>query len=277
MTLVVTGTLSTISVGLIKLFHFHIGSFEPVLLSLSFLGSLGLSFWALFYRWASIVLEDNPVLWLIKFLTIPRILILAYWALMLVLGAFGIGKLLNTGPGKKRRNAKDAGGEKNRVINMRRKYFHFLAIVMFAPNQMMHLSFTIAFSLFILLEFIRILNIIYLGSYWIEMLFKGFIDPKDEGILVVSHVYLLFGCASSVWLANEFRDNFAGLAGVLILGVGDSTASIVGKMFGRFKWHSLTNKTIEGTIAFFGAVLMAMFVIETASRASFQIEVNILK
>ena len=41
----------------------------------------------------------------------------------------------------------------------------------------------------------------------------------------------------------------AGLVGVILLGVGDTVASVVGKSIGRLKW-SQSNKTIEGTVAF---------------------------
>ena len=41
----------------------------------------------------------------------------------------------------------------------------------------------------------------------------------------------------------------AGLLGVVLLGVGDTVASVVGKSFGYLKWGP-TNKTIEGTFAF---------------------------
>jgi dolichol kinase len=41
----------------------------------------------------------------------------------------------------------------------------------------------------------------------------------------------------------------ADLEGTLILGVGDSLASIVGSKFGTMKWHTDTKKSVQGTTA----------------------------
>lgn len=75
-----------------------------------------------------------------------------------------------------------------------------------------------------------------------------FIDEKDSGAAILSHFYLLTGSMMCLWMENgRIADN---LSGVLVLGVGDAMASIVGKKIGKRKWTNLSNKSIEGTIGF---------------------------
>ncbi|OAV97864.1 hypothetical protein PTTG_07309 [Puccinia triticina 1-1 BBBD Race 1] len=45
------------------------------------------------------------------------------------------------------------------------------------------------------------------------------------------------------------------LIGVIVLGVGDSCASIVGKRVGRVKWSAGSSKTVEGSLAFVASVV----------------------
>ncbi|KAI9608030.1 hypothetical protein H4Q26_005483 [Puccinia striiformis f. sp. tritici PST-130] len=45
------------------------------------------------------------------------------------------------------------------------------------------------------------------------------------------------------------------LIGVIILGVGDTCASVIGKRFGKIKWNSGSSKTVEGSLAFVGSVI----------------------
>ncbi|KAA1070312.1 hypothetical protein PGT21_007863 [Puccinia graminis f. sp. tritici] len=46
------------------------------------------------------------------------------------------------------------------------------------------------------------------------------------------------------------------LIGVIILGVGDSCASVVGKRFGKIRWNVGSSKTVEGSVAFVGSVIV---------------------
>ncbi|KNE98632.1 hypothetical protein PSTG_08183 [Puccinia striiformis f. sp. tritici PST-78] len=46
------------------------------------------------------------------------------------------------------------------------------------------------------------------------------------------------------------------LIGVIILGVGDTCASVIGKRFGKIKWNSGSSKTVEGSLAFVGSVIV---------------------
>ena len=49
--------------------------------------------------------------------------------------------------------------------------------------------------------------------------------------------------------------------GILVLGVGDALASIVGKRFGRHRWTATTPKTIEGSLTFAVSVAACAWVL----------------
>lgn len=49
--------------------------------------------------------------------------------------------------------------------------------------------------------------------------------------------------------------------GILVLGVGDALASIVGKRIGRHKWSASSSKTIEGSVAFAVSVIACAWIL----------------
>ncbi|KAG0210202.1 hypothetical protein BGX28_009507 [Mortierella sp. GBA30] len=143
-------------------------------------------------------------------------------------------------------------------LNNRRKYYHALAVLMFVPGYLadepfMHIAFSVALAALIFLEYIRYFAVAPLGKE-IHLFLVGFLDERDGGPIILSHLYLLMGCATPVWLAEQHV--LAGLSGIFALGVGDAMASIIGKRFGRHRWPG-TVKTVEGTIAFVASVMVA--------------------
>lgn len=112
---------------------------------------------------------------------------------------------------------------------------------------MTHLAASIAFGIFIFIEYMRYFAL-YPLSAKIHVFMSEFIDEKDSGAAILSHFYLLTGSMMCLWMENgRTVDN---LSGVLVLGVGDAMASIVGKKCGKHRWTSLSNKSIEGTLGF---------------------------
>ena len=109
---------------------------------------------------------------------------------------------------------------KKRVI-IARKYFHLVAILLFAPvtwfdPDMMSLSYAIGISLLIVIEMVRGCMV---SDYDIKGTFNGtdsssswngfymaFLDEKDssaaEGGLAVTHIALIVGCAFSLWVSQ---------------------------------------------------------------------------
>lgn len=117
----------------------------------------------------------------------------------------------------------------------------------------MHIAFSVGLAALIFLEYIRYFAVVPFGKE-IHLFLVGFLDARDGGPIILSHLYLLMGCAAPVWLAEQHI--LAGLSGIFALGVGDAMASIVGKRFGRHRWPG-TVKTVEGTIAFVVSVMLA--------------------
>ncbi|KAG0050732.1 hypothetical protein BGZ83_004479 [Gryganskiella cystojenkinii] len=143
-------------------------------------------------------------------------------------------------------------------LNNRRKYYHALAVLMFVPGYLtdepfMHIAFSVGLAALIFLEYVRYFAVVPFGKE-IHLFLVGFLDGRDGGPIILSHLYLLMGCATPVWLAEHHI--LAGLSGIFSLGVGDAMASIIGKRFGRRRWPG-TIKTVEGTIAFVVSVMFA--------------------
>ncbi|KAK8869508.1 hypothetical protein IAR55_000073 [Kwoniella newhampshirensis] len=143
-------------------------------------------------------------------------------------------------------------------VNARRKSFHALAVIMFIPGiafdpAFTHLSFSVAFAAFNLAEYIRYFALWPFGVS-VHLFLNEFLDHKDSGTAILSHFYLLAGCASPLWL--EGPSEILSYFGVLSLGVGDALASIVGRKIGRIRWSTSSGKTVEGSLAFLASMLL---------------------
>ncbi|KAF9000613.1 hypothetical protein BDQ17DRAFT_1426959 [Cyathus striatus] len=154
-------------------------------------------------------------------------------------------------------------------LNARRKFFHGLAVIMFIPGiavdpAFTHLSFSVAFSLFIFAEYVRYFAIYPFGAS-VHIFMNEFLDHKDSGTAILSHFYLLTGCAGSVWL--EGHSKILQFTGTLCLGIGDAVASIVGRRIGKHRWSPSTSKTIEGSLAFVLSVVSCAWVIRLLGYA----------
>lgn len=71
----------------------------------------------------------------------------------------------------------------------------------------MHLAFSLAFSVFIFAEYIRYYALLPFGAAF-HVFLSEFTDHKDSGPVILSHFYLLTGCAGTVWiegLRNTWR------------------------------------------------------------------------
>ena len=150
-----------------------------------------------------------------------------------------------------------------------RKAFHVAAVAMFLPGIALDLRFlSLALAgatlLLLVLDGLRAVRAPGVGQA-LHTYMVQFTDERDEGVLILTHVYLLLGCAMPVWLAvlGETADEeLAGrstllfaLGGVLTVGIGDTAAAVVGRMAGRLPWPG-SRKTVEGSAA--GALSMLL-------------------
>lgn len=91
-------------------------------------------------------------------------------------------------------------------LNKKRKLFHALAVIMFVPGVLFEMSFLqlafgVALSGFIYLEYLRYFAVWPWGKS-LHVFLTEFIDNRDLGPVILSHIYLLLGCASPVWLGR---------------------------------------------------------------------------
>lgn len=88
-----------------------------------------------------------------------------------------------------------------------------------------------------------------------------FLDDKDVGKrFILSHLYLLFGCAFPIFMASENDSEFILSSGIIILGVGDSVSALFGSVYGKTKWCDMTKKTIEGSLFAFSAMCLVLLI-----------------
>ena len=108
-----------------------------------------------------------------------------------------------------------------------RKYFHALTLIMFLPSLLFAHRFTVialsvGFALLVGLEYVRY------GCFWpfgsnLDHYMKLFVDDRDEGPLILTHIYLLLGSAVTIWLdMNSKFGTLARFSGLVIISVGDS-------------------------------------------------------
>ncbi|CAD5117881.1 DgyrCDS6625 [Dimorphilus gyrociliatus] len=102
---------------------------------------------------------------------------------------------------------------------------------------------------FLIIESVRSLKIQPFGS-WLREYLEIFIDEKDQGNIILTHIYLLVGFTCPLWLYGSSFEKIppAVLSGVLSLGIGDTAAAVVGSKYGVRKWPG-SNKSLEGTTA----------------------------
>ncbi|XP_046357154.2 dolichol kinase-like isoform X2 [Haliotis rufescens] len=122
-----------------------------------------------------------------------------------------------------------------------RKSFHLVIVAVYIPGllvdaEFLHLASVCAGAFLLLLEVI-------------DSSFKMFVDDKDEGPVILTHIYLLVGLSLPLWISSIRPVNGALLpmySGVISLGVGDTAASVGGVLLGQHKWPE-SNKSLEGT------------------------------
>ena len=195
-----------------------------------------------------------------------RLMLMGYFLLIL---AMGIGTVIRLS---------------NRVeVDTRRKVFHGMMVVMFLPATFIDPTFA-AFSMALVLAVFLLLDVFRASqlppvSKPLASFLSPYIDGRDlRGPVVVSHIFLLIGCAVPLWLSLAGIDRtgqgcWAGwdvlprdvgmVGGVICVGMGDAAASLVGRRFGRRKWPWSGGKSLEGSIAFTVAVMSGLGIART--------------
>ncbi|CAM9837743.1 unnamed protein product [Hapterophycus canaliculatus] len=119
-----------------------------------------------------------------------------------------------------------------------RKIFHLLATAMFLPGlvaperDFLSLALGVATGVMLALEFLRCARCPPVAAV-LDRYYGEFLDARDGGIVVMTHLFLLLGCAVPVWLCgltpSRFNDGSCGVrlrllpfGGIIVLGIGDA-------------------------------------------------------
>jgi dolichol kinase len=104
---------------------------------------------------------------------------------------------------------------------------------------------------------------------------SGFTDERDAGPVYITHLALLLGMAAPMWLSLFLEFKGGGLlrflvsaSGLICLGLGDTAASVVGVLLGRWQVLKGSSKTAEGTLAGAAAMLCGVVGLSVAASSS---------
>lgn len=163
-------------------------------------------------------------------------------------------------------------------VDTRRKVFHGTMVAMLLPTIYIDpcfvaLALSLVLAIFLLLDLIRASQLPPL-SRPIANFLTPYVDGRDlRGPVVVSHIFLLIGCAIPLWLSLAGVDragdkpwegweaisrDVSMVAGVVCVGMGDAAASLIGRRYGRRKWPWAGGKSLEGSVAFAIAVTIGL-------------------
>uniref|UniRef100_UPI00358FBC36 dolichol kinase n=1 Tax=Myxine glutinosa TaxID=7769 RepID=UPI00358FBC36 len=210
--------------------------------------------------------QPNPMRWFMEFFTgtPARPFLVLYWVVLFLIA---VGVVVMTASERRKNNIpcrgrvvamSHPGSVHHRIKIIRiRKAFHALAVAAYVPGLvcepgLLRLASAGALALFVLLECCRALNVPPLARS-LEAGLRPFVDSRDSGRLILTHIYLLLGLSAPIWLAARQSDtahgrlaSLAPYAGVLSVGLGDAVAALAGSSLGRIHWPG-TSKTLEGT------------------------------
>ncbi|KAK0626542.1 hypothetical protein B0T14DRAFT_510288 [Immersiella caudata] len=165
-------------------------------------------------------------------------------------------------------------------VDTRRKVFHFMMVAMFLPTIFVDpayiaLALSLMLTIFLLLDLLRASQLPPLSKP-IATFLTPYVDGRDlRGPVVISHIFLLIGCAIPLWLSlaalPRTGDGYltgweiptrdvSMVSGVVCVGLGDAAASLIGRRWGHRKWLWGGGKSIEGSIAFAVAVFAGLMV-----------------
>ncbi|POS86545.1 hypothetical protein EPUL_002627 [Erysiphe pulchra] len=165
-------------------------------------------------------------------------------------------------------------------VDTRRKFYHFLIVAALLPVTFIDptfaaLALSLVLAIFLLLELFRSTRLPPLSKPLAKFL-TPFVDRRDvKGPVVVSHIFLLIGSAIPFWLTlgsiprlkSTYLDGWtietrelSMVAGVICVGLGDASASLIGRKYGRRKWLWGGDKSLEGSVAFAATVTLGLVI-----------------
>ncbi|KUJ15380.1 uncharacterized protein LY89DRAFT_698186 [Mollisia scopiformis] len=190
-----------------------------------------------------------------------RLILSAYWLAIIIVGLAVVFRLSGV-----------------YEVDTRRKVFHFMMVAMLLPATYVDPTFAalaliLMLAIFLLLDLFRASQLPPLSKSLAYFL-TPYVDGRDlKGPVVISHIFLLIGCAIPLWLSLASLPRIGTgclegwevptrevsmVSGVICVGMGDAAASLIGRRYGRHKWIWGGGKSIEGSVAFATAVGLAL-------------------
>ena len=170
--------------------------------------------------WLGLLVGAEPIGWVVRFFVQPtRLAIAAGWVAAIVVVSALAARVAPavvhpTAGGDGEAGGADgsdgAGAAATKARRQRarllltRKLYHFLAVALFVPAALLERDFLQlcmagALAVFLLLEAVRVCGVAPLAAP-LGGFVRRFVDARDGGTLVLTHVYLLLGCALPVLL-----------------------------------------------------------------------------
>ena len=165
-------------------------------------------------------------------------------------------------------------------VDTRRKVFHGMMVMMFLPTTFVDPTFVslaliLILAVFLLLDLFRASQLPPLSKP-LTLFLAPYVDGRDHrGPVIVSHIFLLIGCAIPLWLSlaaiertgdspwegwDVSRRETSMISGIVCVGMGDAAASLIGRRYGRRRWCWSGGKSFEGSFAFAVAVILGLSV-----------------
>lgn len=143
----------------------------------------------------------------------------------------------------------------------------------FIDPTFVSLALILVLAVFLLLDLFRASQLPPLSKPLTYFL-APYVDGRDHrGPVIVSHIFLLIGCAIPLWLSlaaiertgdtpwegwDVSRRELSMISGVVCVGMGDAAASLIGRRYGRRRWCWSGGKSLEGSFAFAVAVVLGL-------------------
>ncbi|KEF52618.1 uncharacterized protein A1O9_11461 [Exophiala aquamarina CBS 119918] len=165
-------------------------------------------------------------------------------------------------------------------VDTRRKVFHGIMVAMLLPSIFIDpcfiaLALGLILAVFLLLDLFRASQLPPISKPLTRFL-APYVDGRDHrGPIIVSHIFLLIGCAIPLWLSlaaaprtgmepwigwDTTTRDLSMVSGVICVGMGDAAASLIGRRYGKTKWYWAGGKSLEGSLAFAFAVTCGLIV-----------------
>lgn len=123
---------------------------------------------------------------------------------------------------------------------------------------------------------IRLTFQVYPYGNQIRRLLVTMTDHRDQGKIIATPIYLLFGVSFPIWcdLLKFGKITNSALAGIASIGIGDSFAALVGVKYGKTRIFG--EKTLEGCVANYASQVVFYLSLWLIAPQSFVFSVDLI-